>query len=298
MAGEDNSKRNLVLLAAGLLVVWVIWPKKASTPPISAPSDQKLSQENQVISSQDFNKVSPAEEKRRERQFKRAEALMIATHSLGLRSMQLDSTDKVDLAIKLAPRPQPCMKGDIDVIEASMKDGKSKLLLSLEPLSGRSGAKTQTLDLNRLREGGLYTFSVDYSQLEQGMGLYICRDSDNSGRCFNKKIISMSQLSDTFFNPNRKLNLTKDPVYYFQMFIADQGRLEIPGSNSFSSSKRKHLMQYLASKGTEQKNGAKKMAALTHEMHAKVSSIPIRIEGKTLTMVLPFQKGDCSNTLH
>ncbi len=298
MGEGNNSKRNLGLLALGLLIVWFIWPKKQLNNQKTLASEHKQLKENQVISSQEFTAVSPAEEKRRERQFKRAEAMMVATHALGLRRFPLDPGEQVNLHIQVSALPQPCMKGDIDVIEASTKDGKSKVLMSVEPLTGRSKAYAQTLDPKGLRQGGLYNFSIPYAELEQGMGLYLCRDSSGSGRCFDKKIFSMAQLSEVFFNPLRRVAINKDPVYYFQMLIADQGQLEIPGSNSFSKSKRKHLMQYIASKGTEQKNAAKKMAMLTHEMHAKVSSVPIRIDGKTLTLVLPYQKGDCSQTLH
>ncbi len=138
---------------------------------------------------------------------------------IGARTRELaQNGTAVSLPIKFENMKR-CMIGDYDIISREIsQDRTAKLLLSVEPLlvSELSAPPVvQQAALSDLRDGQSRLFLLAPSTRPVLMGLYICKDSNNEGRCGGKQVVDVAQPST---------GKPADKIYFFAPFVLEQNK--------------------------------------------------------------------------
>lgn len=292
---EGRSSSSFLWLALALAAAFFFFYRKTdSVPRLAAKVDapQTVKEQKIVVNAAPLAKAKPELIKKTQERMAQAKSQMLARAALDLRTLDLDSLGTIGLKVKVIARPQRCLKGDLELILESLQKKASKLLLSVESLAGGSAGYSKELDPASFQTGTIASFTIPYQEFQAGMGLFICRDSNHSERCRDKTAYTAKDLATLYFSRFAEGKESKDPIFYYQMLIGANSKIEIPGSNSYSDSKEKFLAEYLTGNGLKPQN-AEKQAFFTNTLHATLAPVPVAIEGKMLTISLPYDDGSC-----
>lgn len=200
----------------------------------------------------------------------------------------LDSTRALPVTISLS---RECSLGDADIIllEAGWSNTTS-VRLSLESLLPEDTfAASVTVSVVELKSRGTTTkFSLPPYKGIRPMGLFICKDSNNEGRCRDKPV----QRSDDIFarynpkNSPEKLDPKKDITdksYFFGNVLAYEDRVEFV-QKQFTEQTAKQLSLTLA---TAKVAEAGKIVSRIKHLHSTLGSLPLNVQNSGIEITLP-----------
>ena len=187
-----------------------------------------------------------------------------------------------------------CETGDLDLlIREKTLDRDAPFLLTLERLDGvKSKGKENVKVINpRNIETGLSAaLAVAPSDTPVNYGLFICRDSKNTGSCLDKRIENLNRLLSMHFNgtPDKPA----DRVYFFQYLILENNTFTAVNSlmdpKSYSS-----LEKYLAQR-TKNQFGSKNMSSKAQNINQTIRSAPVEVTENGFVANLPrHDRGLC-----
>ena len=188
-----------------------------------------------------------------------------------------------------------CETGDLDLlIREKTLDRSSPFLLTLERLDGMSKSKgkenIKVINPRNIETGMSAALAVPPSKSPVHYGLFICRDSQNTGSCLDKRIENLNRLLSLHFNgtPDKPA----DRVYFFQYLVLENNTFTAVNSlmdrKSYSS-----LEKYLAQR-TRNQFGAKNMSAKAQNINQTIRSAPVQVTENGFVANLPrHDRGLC-----
>jgi hypothetical protein len=194
-----------------------------------------------------------------------------------------------------------CFIGDWDIIEAEMlASDRPKLLLtieSLEPGSTTPPAVTE-LSLPVLRAGAQISLPIPEPKGLTSLGIFICKDSDGTGRCAGKPLASIEELTRKY----RLSILSKrrptpvdgllDKTYFFSFVVVDNDAVYFANKN-FSDESYQDLAKALSLRPA----GTTAMGPVVSQIHAANStlkSVNLKPHVNRLRLILPdFDEAAC-----
>lgn len=126
-----------------------------------------------------------------------------------------------------------CLMGDMDTIskELNRKDAQ-RLLFSIEPVLVQDTGLKPLVKLvdpgEAVSKGTTVQFKLPKVQKPVHLGLFVCKDNQNEGRCATKKPYNLAKMTNILFfkGPARAEKLVQaDKPYYFQYILYDGKRL-------------------------------------------------------------------------
>lgn len=119
-----------------------------------------------------------------------------------------------------------CNFGDFDAISGAIKRSDDKtLLLSLESLSVEDGVAPITIKISEAQfaKGFTGSLKIPANFGPRQLGLFLCKDSDNVGRCAVKPVADINQvLRENFEQSSQTLPAqAADRIYFFQYVYVD-----------------------------------------------------------------------------
>lgn len=119
-----------------------------------------------------------------------------------------------------------CNFGDFDAISGAVKRSEDKsLLLSLESLSVEDGVAPITVKISEAQfaKGFTGSLKIPANLGPRQLGLFLCKDSDNVGRCAVKPVADINQvLRENLVQSAETLPAeAADRIYYFQYVYVD-----------------------------------------------------------------------------
>lgn len=194
-----------------------------------------------------------------------------------------------------------CMIGDLDIISAEMKAHPgAELLLSVEPVTtsfSRFQPIVQKTSVGKLRGGSTLTFLLPPSPQPVHLALFICKDSDGSGRCQSKEVKDLNQVIDPYFgkNPPNAKNPPSDKIFFFHYFLLEGSSL-----TSFDSELENkaydRLSEYILSR-TQNGLQATEVASRVKFLNDKIRSANVDFSRNRVVIDLPRDdQGKCSGS--
>lgn len=144
------------------------------------------------------------------------------------------SSSSQNLKVKITVPSHGCHLGDWDAIATERDNSDNpKILLSLEPLASDSAIKPEVKDISAfdLKKGYTAIFNAPKVNAPTPFALYICKDSDNVGKCSGKPKMDIQKVLEIYMPTVPKDNqLThipefpdppkaSDKIYYFGFVV-------------------------------------------------------------------------------
>ena len=210
-----------------------------------------------------------------------------------------DDTLRVKLKITLTG----CRLGDWDTILAEQDNSDNpRLLLALEPIGPGSTFPMMAKDITNfdLEKGFTAVFNIPAKTPPTPVAIYICKDSDKTGKCAGKKKVDVGKLMETYVPPFTKGNSTEirdpkdipempkppkatDKIYYFGMLVIDGNKAYVMKDDSMKKNQA-GVAQDLKTLGVKQ---ADKVFAEVKLTDALTYSVQPKIEEEVVTVILP-----------
>lgn len=207
------------------------------------------------------------------------------------------------LAVRIAAESR-CFFGDLDVLALDLALSKNpRLLLSLEPifLSDTSFEPRSTEWHNPkslhdiIRGAGFYT-SLSFLKLESPklLGLYICTDSNNTGRCLGKPEVEFDEIlqrHEVGRNVPKDI-VIPDKIYFFRYLVITPqfARIfEAPMSEIRYELLERYLEPIIPGKATRTN-----AISVIRRFNARIGSLPLKVEEEPVRISLPwFDRKNC-----
>lgn len=135
------------------------------------------------------------------------------------------STSDTHHQLRVITRPKPwCFGGDLDAIKLDLMNSKDKkLLLSIEPLRKEDGLApvTRAVTPGEVTKGFERSFSIPFVEKPVQMGMYLCKDSGNTGSCGGKPATDVNRVFTEYAQKgmNNPEYRAPDRVYFFQYML-------------------------------------------------------------------------------
>lgn len=137
------------------------------------------------------------------------------------------------LHVRITSSPR-CMVGDMDIISEELRGSeKHRLLFSVEPLLKSSSFPPQVRQLTegQFERGTTQSFALPVSDKPIHIGIFVCKDDEEEGRCRKKPIQS---LDDLYLKAQMKQPGSSEPVvpssdktYFFEYAILERDTLHL-----------------------------------------------------------------------
>ena len=122
-----------------------------------------------------------------------------------------------------------CLMGDMDTISKEFKKRRNqRLLFSIEPLLASDSnfpPIAHSVDPGEsISRGTTVEFALPKVQKLVHLGLFVCKDNENTGSCARKPVYNLSKMSSILFfkRPQRAEKvIASDKIYYFQYLLYD-----------------------------------------------------------------------------
>lgn len=192
-----------------------------------------------------------------------------------------------------------CTEGDFDAVLGDLKRSTpKKLLLTIESLvpEDRFAPIAREVSEAQLRRG-LRDLRIELpSKGPRQLGLFLCKDSDGTGRCAMKPAMDINAV----LNENMKAaakpqpEQARDRIYFFQyLFVDEDGTLatfqNVPVARETFASLGERLATYFP----DDKAGAQKKALDRAETLTRtLASVPLRLERGGLALTLPARDAE------
>jgi hypothetical protein len=146
---------------------------------------------------------------------------------------------ELDEEIEFTFGPKPgCLMGDMDTISKELsRKGSQRLLFSIEPVLAqdtRFRPLVKQVDPGEaVSSGTTVQFKLPKVQKPVHLGLFVCKDNQDEGRCATKKPYNLVKMTSILFfkGPARAEKLVQaDKPYYFQYILYDGKRLRFMSS--------------------------------------------------------------------
>ena len=169
----------------------------------------------------------------------------------GIKTVPVSSTPtEFKLMLKIIPKER-CLLGDLDVINKDLAASDNpKLILSIEPLlQGDNSINPVIQRLEHIDTGFSASISIpkpptkgkdtqkdaQKNQDSLHLGLFICKDSEQEGRCNSKDFRDIEEVNNEHLNQNDPARSTPnwpiDKIYVFQYLLFDGQHLSVLGKN-------------------------------------------------------------------
>jgi len=182
-----------------------------------------------------------------------------------------------------------CTPGDLDTILKTVKNKSSKeLLVTLENISDKTVHGKFRMSVNDLIKGNNLAFITAASSHTESLGLFICRDTNRSGSCQSKEIMSQDEISRQLA-ANRQASSKKDYVYYFQNVLLSNGKLQIYRSANAEISMAPGLQDFLESTYNLKEVDFQRAT----QLNSTIRSVPAMIIDKRILLTLPYNDPSC-----
>lgn len=191
------------------------------------------------------------------------------------------------ITIETIPQ-KSCFIGDLDLMAFDMKLSKTAYFtLTLESIAGDSLSIAPTILDNEVLAGPqtvrIYIPKISEPKL---LGLFICKDSNRSGSCKNKRIDSIVDVIRQYSKVNdpQLLDPAKnfpDRVFYFNALVASPEYLEIIEPYNKSENLAIDAVNKVA--GIDHSG----MTSFLKEAYNKINSVPFKQDEEKLQVILP-----------
>lgn len=148
--------------------------------------------------------------------------------TIGARTRTLPQRDKGSVLKVKFRNTGRCTLGDLDIIKDGMRAPGSKLLLTVEPLGLNKveAAGASEVGLDTIEGNGAVEVLVSNPETPTVYGLYLCRDSDDSGLCGRKRLVPPGAPVEPGKEQSVKTSeLLADPIWYFNPVVIRENKI-------------------------------------------------------------------------
>jgi len=209
------------------------------------------------------------------------------------------SGERAGFEMVFRPRIEVCREGDLDAIKGDLDLSEVKrVILTIEelvPSDGQVPLYSKPVHFSLLERGGNLRVDLPRPAAPRQLGLFICKDSSNTGRCNDKKVMRIDEILMEHQRYGKKEAgvLVDDRVYFFQYFFVD-------GNGSFATFQNapvaketfanlsEKLAQYFPVERLEAERQVLQQAQNTIR---KVDSLPLLTEKQGVAALLPGTGG-------
>lgn len=189
-----------------------------------------------------------------------------------------------------------CMEGDFDIIKREVLHARNpRLLLSVEPLGGSIGTFepiVHEITADDLVAGLFFSFAIPRQERPQHLGVFLCLDSANSGRCSNKPVDNLSNVPLRYIkgarpkeDQDKPLPSARDRIYFFQYLLYDDGR--VYGFDSLLDDEEYPKLDAYVSDRVQDAGVSSEVIARVRHLNTTLRSMPARITRHAIVVNLP-----------
>jgi hypothetical protein len=292
---KDQIKGAIAVAVVALSIAWLVHNRRrapAPSPTTAVAAHQKNDRERRQAPEQERQEIPAAVKRQRE--------ILDLEMASGLQQVALKTTNDSTATVSVTVRPQArCMPGDLDIIAKDLEGAPARrIILTVEPLAAKTNFKPLSREVSEkeLFRGFTRDFKIPTAAASTPLGIYLCRDADQTGECGKKSVGNIDDLATQLGDP-AKADATRraDHVYFFQLLIQTPDRLLFPSSVELGGDQEKNLAKYLrlTTDGKQESAGALNRAK---ELIGAVSSLPGQPENDGIVLTLPYRDSKCWTT--
>lgn len=208
-----------------------------------------------------------------------------------LQTVEVPRGSASKLRVRLVQKPV-CSFGDLDAVNLElMYSKKARLLLSLECVScGTKGESREITAMDLVKRESDMDIAIPKVSEPQLFGLSICKDSEGTGTCKNKNLLSISQIL-TRYAPDNAERLSLDPaspsdkVFFFSQMIVYPEKI-VAITSPFGQKQRIQLEELVKRDNVA---NASQSVQETARFNDTLGSLPVRAaRGNVLALDLPY----------
>jgi hypothetical protein len=208
-------------------------------------------------------------------------------NEIGIKRVEL-SGNSVTIGVNPLGR---CGPGDLDAINIDLRHSspKARVLFSLEPFdpSDNFPASVHETNLMELSRGTPQRFDLPNKKIAL-MGLYVCKDSDQTGYCRNKRMGDINEVFNYDVPGHRNVpQVTPDRVYFFQFLVRAGNNLLVIGKENLGAFEYNGLRRILGHLMPGDARGLADITKKIQRVNGTIVSLPMQVQGNEAFAVIP-----------